>query len=199
MGAGRGRRSARRGASPSLLRARASLSRSPSSLELHADAPLVLQHAIACRVTDSWDASFHSSLNQPIKLVTAHDTRLSTGNVLSHAAANAIDAVAYLDMSGSRPPLSYFGPEAADPPYLLTGLSVFLSHEPCLLCAMSLLHSRIKALYYIKRAPGAGGAGSLYSVHEDGGLNHRFEVWEWTGPSDGGMGKGRGEELRLDP
>ncbi|KPV73499.1 uncharacterized protein RHOBADRAFT_54718 [Rhodotorula graminis WP1] len=157
------------------------------------------EHAIACRVTDSWDASFHSSLNQPIKLVTAHDTRLSTGNVLSHAAANAIDAVAYLDMSGSRPPLSYFGPEAADPPYLLTGLSVFLSHEPCLLCAMSLLHSRIKALYYIKRAPGAGGAGSLYSVHEDGGLNHRFEVWEWTGPSDGGMGKGRGEELRLDP
>ncbi|TNY20591.1 hypothetical protein DMC30DRAFT_352104 [Rhodotorula diobovata] len=132
-------------------------------------------------------------------LVTAHDTRLSTGNVLSHAAANAIDAVAYLDMSGSRPPLTYFGPEAADPPYLLTGLSVFLSHEPCLLCAMSLLHSRIKALYYVKRAPGAGGAGSLYSVHEDGGLNHRFEVWEWTGPSDGGMGKGRGEELRLDP
>ncbi|GAA6053298.1 hypothetical protein JCM3770_006672 [Rhodotorula araucariae] len=157
------------------------------------------EHAIACRVTDSWDASFHTSLNPPIKLVTAHDTRVSTGNVLSHAAANAIDAVAYLDMSGSRPPLSYFGPEAADPPYLLTGLTVFLSHEPCLLCAMSLLHSRIKALYYVKRAPGAGGAGSLYSVHEDGGLNHRFEVWEWTGPSDGGMGLGRGEELRLDP
>ncbi|BGP42350.1 tRNA-specific adenosine deaminase subunit tad3 [Rhodotorula kratochvilovae] len=157
------------------------------------------EHPIACRVTDSWDASFHTSLNPPIKLVTAHDTRVSTGNVLSHAAANAIDAVAYLDMSGSRPPLSYFGPEAADPPYLLTGLTVFLSHEPCLLCAMSLLHSRIKALFFVKRAPGAGGAGSLYSVHEDGGLNHRFEVWEWTGPSDGGMGVGRGEELRLDP
>ncbi|GAA6006657.1 Tad3p [Rhodotorula paludigena] len=157
------------------------------------------EHPIACRVTDSWSADFHTSLHTPLKLVTAHDTRLSTGNVLSHAASNAIDAVAVLDLQGGRPPLHLFGPDAANPPYLLTGLTVFLSHEPCLLCAMSLLHSRIKQLYYIKRAPGAGGCGSLYSVHEDGGLNHRFEVWEWDGAQIGGIGVGQDDELRLDP
>ncbi|KAJ8293198.1 tRNA-specific adenosine deaminase subunit tad3 [Rhodotorula toruloides] len=157
------------------------------------------EHPIACRITDSWSSPFHNSLRPPVSLVTAHDTRLSTGNVLTHAASNAIDAVAYLDLQGGRPPPSAFCPDSAQPPYLLTGLTVFLSHEPCLLCSMSLLHSRIKNLFFIKRAPGAGGCGSLYSVHEDGGLNHRFEVWEWKGGRDGGIGVGAGENLRLDP
>ncbi|TKA55697.1 hypothetical protein B0A53_02833 [Rhodotorula sp. CCFEE 5036] len=157
------------------------------------------EHPIACRVTDSWYPGFHTSLRPPVTLVTAHDTRASTGNVLTHAASNAIDAVAYLDCQGARPAASVLSPETAFPPYLLTGLSVFLSHEPCLLCAMSLLHSRIKNLFYIKAAPGAGGCGSLYSVHEDRGLNHRFEVYEWDGGDFEGIGAGLQGELRLDP
>lgn len=62
---------------------------------------------------------------------------------------------------------------------------------------MSLLHSRIKELYYVKKAPGSGGCGSLYRVHEDGGLNHRYEVWEFKG-EDKEIGKGI-EQLKLDP
>lgn len=150
-------------------------------------------------MTDSWCTGFHTSLHPPVTLVTAHDTRVSTGNVLTHAASNAIDAVAYLDCQGGRPDPALLSPETAVPPYLLTGLSVFLSHEPCLLCAMSLLHSRVKNLFYIKRAPGAGGCGSLYSVHEDRGLNHRFEVYEWDGGDFEGIGTGLQCELRLDP
>ncbi|GAA6041353.1 hypothetical protein JCM8097_007680 [Rhodosporidiobolus ruineniae] len=157
------------------------------------------EHPIACHVTDSWSSGFHHSLRRPLNLVNAFDTRKTTGNVLAHAACNAIDAIGVLDLHGGRPPAHLFSPDAADPPYLLTGLSIFMSHEPCLLCAMSLLHSRIKNLFYIKRAPGAGGCGSLYNVHEDGGLNHRFEVWEWTGPTDRGMAVGEGEVVRCDP
>ncbi|BGP18724.1 hypothetical protein JCM10213_009203 [Rhodosporidiobolus nylandii] len=157
------------------------------------------EHPIACQVTDSWYPGFHNSFRRPLVLANTFDTRKTTGNVLAHAACNAIDAVGILDLHGGRPPLELFNPEAADPPYLLTGLTVFISHEPCLLCAMSLLHSRIKQLYYVKRAPGAGGCGSLYNVHEDGGLNHRYEVWEWVGPTDRGMGVGDGEALRCDP
>ncbi|GAA5824005.1 hypothetical protein JCM11251_003376 [Rhodosporidiobolus azoricus] len=158
------------------------------------------EHPIACHVTDSWAPGFHTSLKRPVTLVNAADTRKSTGNVLAHAACNAIDAIGVLDLHGGRPPIQHLSPDSADPPYLLTGLTVFMSHEPCLLCAMSLLHSRIKQLYYIKRAPGAGGCGSLYNVHEDGGLNHRFEVWEWAGETpDGGIGSGKGEDLRCDP
>jgi len=152
------------------------------------------QHPIACHVTDSWSPTYHSSLRPPATLVTAFDTRLSTSNCLSHAACNAIDAISVLDLHNARPKLS---PEAFDPPYVLTGLTVFISHEPCLLCAMSLLHSRIKELYYVKKAPGSGGCGSLYRVHEDGGLNHRYEVWEFKG-EDKEIGKGI-EQLKLDP
>ncbi|GAA5992085.1 hypothetical protein JCM11641_002534 [Rhodosporidiobolus odoratus] len=157
------------------------------------------EYPIACHVTDSWYPGFHGSFNRPITLVNTFDTRKSTGNTLAHAACNAIDAVGILDLHDGRPELARFSPDAADPPYLLTGLSVFMSHEPCLLCAMSLLHSRIKSLYFMKPAPGAGGCGSLYNVHEDGGLNHRFEVWEWIGPKDRGMAIGAGETLSCDP
>ncbi|GAA5904845.1 hypothetical protein JCM6882_003221 [Rhodosporidiobolus microsporus] len=160
------------------------------------------EHPISCHVTDSWSPGFHTSLRRPVTLVNAADTRKSTGNVLAHAACNAIDAIGVLDLHDGRPSLELLSPESADPPYLLTGLTVFMSHEPCLLCAMSLLHSRIRQLYYIKRAPGAGGCGSLYNVHEDGGLNHRFEVWEWageTGVEAGGVGVGAGECVRCDP
>ncbi|GAA5845807.1 hypothetical protein JCM3766R1_000321 [Sporobolomyces carnicolor] len=156
------------------------------------------EHPIACHVTDSWCPGYHSSVRPPATLVHAFDTRTSTTNCLAHAAANAIDAVAALDLHRARPELS---PDAVDPPYVLTGLTVFTSHEPCLMCAMSLLHSRISQLYYVKTAPGSGGCGSLYKVHEDGGLNHRYEVWEWI--DDDGKGAptlGRGiRELEIDP
>jgi hypothetical protein len=32
--------------------------------------------------------------------------------------------------------------------YLCTGYDVYLSKEPCLMCAMSLIHSRIRRLFY---------------------------------------------------
>ena len=154
------------------------------------------QHPIACHVTDTFNPSVHSPSSLPQTLVHAHDTRRSTHNILSHAAANAIDAVAILDRQGLRDaPLLPSLPA----PYLLTGQTVFISHEPCLLCSMSLLHSRIAQLYYVKRSAGSGGCGSVYSVHEDGGLNHRFEVWEWKGDEGGKVRIGEGLDLLLDP
>ncbi|GAA6009764.1 hypothetical protein JCM11491_001090 [Sporobolomyces phaffii] len=159
------------------------------------------EHPIACHVTDSWSPGYHSSRLAPATLVTSHDTRRSTNNCLSHACANAIDAVSVLDLNRARPKL---GPSAVDPPYVLTGLTVFVSHEPCLLCAMSLLHSRIAQLVFVTPAPASGGCGSVYKVHEDGGLNHRYEVWEWNKDTQRGRGTasqvGKGiEPLELDP
>lgn len=149
------------------------------------------ENPIACHVTDTYNPDVHSASNLPKTLVRAHDTRRSTDNCLSHAASNAIDAVAVLDRQNLRGPALL--PDLP-PPYLLTGQTVFMSHEPCLLCSMSLLHSRIAQLFYIKKSPGSGGCGSVYSVHEDGGLNHRFEVWQWRG----GEGMGEGLDVMLD-
>ncbi|KAK4051644.1 tRNA-specific adenosine deaminase subunit tad3 [Microbotryomycetes sp. JL201] len=147
---------------------------------------------VACHVTDSFHPLVHGPGKMPKTIVRAIDTRQSTGNCLCHAACNAIDAVAILDRQNLRgSPLLPDMPV----PYLLTGLTVFMSHEPCLLCSMSLMHSRIANLFYLKSSPGSGGLGSLFSVHEDGGLNHKFEVWKWRG----GGNLGAGLDVRIDP
>lgn len=82
-----------------------------------------------------------------------------------------------------------------DQDYLLTTLSLFITHEPCAHCCMALVHSRVKAVYFLLPSPGAGGCcganqvrpciggedGGPYALQEERGLNHRFEVWRWVG------------------
>jgi len=108
-------------------------------------------------------------------LAEAVDERISTGNLLCHSVSRVIDAVAAIDRVNGR-----VIPGQA-PPYLLSGLSLFTTHEPCLMCSMSLLHSRIAVVYYVRQSLHAGGLGSVYKVHEDKGLNHKFEAWQWLG------------------
>ncbi|SCZ98046.1 BZ3500_MvSof-1268-A1-R1_Chr3-3g06540 [Microbotryum saponariae] len=151
------------------------------------------EQPIACHVTESFDPEIHSPTNLPNRLSSAHDTRFSTSNPLLHAIPNLIDSVAQMDRQNLRPRSSN---PSSTPPYLLTGMTLFISHEPCLMCSMALLHSRIANVYYIRKAPGSGGCGSVFAVQEGEGLNHKFEVWEWRGE---GGGIGEGLEVELDP
>lgn len=121
-------------------------------------------------------------------LAEAIDKRTSTGNLLCHSVSHVIDAVAAIDRRNGRLV------EGQPPPYLLSGLSLFTTHEPCLMCSMSLLHSRIAVVYYLRKSPHAGGLGSVYQVHEDKGLNHKFQAWHWTAE---GLAEGRC--LEVDP
>ncbi|PWN33819.1 uncharacterized protein FA14DRAFT_161488 [Meira miltonrushii] len=84
--------------------------------------------------------------------------------------------------------------------YLLNNLSLFITHEPCVHCCMALVHSRVRAIYFIQPSPYAGGCcgsgmessrqckfaqdGGPYAVQEQQGLNHRFDVWRWVGNDD---------------
>ncbi len=58
----------------------------------------------------------------------------------------------------------------------LSDCSVYVTLEPCLMCAGLMYQARIKRCIYGAKDPKAGALGSLYSVHEDARLNHRFEV-----------------------
>jgi tRNA-specific adenosine deaminase 3 len=62
-------------------------------------------------------------------------------------------------------------------PYLATGYDLCLTFEPCIMCAMALLHSRIHRVFYIKPRPERGGLGSVYSLHQHPALNHHFSVY----------------------
>lgn len=63
--------------------------------------------------------------------------------------------------------------------YICTGCDVFITHEPCMMCGMALLHSRVRRVFYC--CPNRQGAlGSVTKLHTLPGINHRYEVFTVT-------------------
>jgi len=58
----------------------------------------------------------------------------------------------------------------------LSDCTVYVTLEPCLMCAGLMLQARIARCVYGAADPKAGALGTLYHVHEDTRLNHTFEV-----------------------
>lgn len=133
-----------------------------------------------------------SLLSQPF---TAKDTRISTGHPLRHAAMNIIRTIADwraksspTDLlpdsakSATSPPDGSLGisePSCNGTNYLLTGLTLFITHEPCIMCSMALLHSRVKEVFYIVPMPQTGGCGGSACLPALKGVNHRYSIAHW--------------------
>ena len=60
--------------------------------------------------------------------------------------------------------------------YRLLGCSLYVTLEPCAMCAGAILHARIARLIYAAADPKAGACGSVLSVMNFPALNHRAEV-----------------------
>ena len=58
----------------------------------------------------------------------------------------------------------------------LPDCTVYVTLEPCIMCAGLMHQARIGRCVYGAADPKAGALGSLYAVHEDERLNHRFEA-----------------------
>lgn len=58
----------------------------------------------------------------------------------------------------------------------LTGCDMYLTLEPCPMCAGALVQARIRTLYLGAADPKAGAAGSLMNIPEDGRFNHKVKV-----------------------
>ena len=58
----------------------------------------------------------------------------------------------------------------------LTGCTVYVTLEPCLMCAGLMVNARVDACVYGAPDPKGGALGTLYDVSHDPRLNHEFEV-----------------------
>jgi tRNA(adenine34) deaminase len=58
----------------------------------------------------------------------------------------------------------------------LDGCSVYVTLEPCVMCAGAMVLARVEHLVYAAPDPKAGAVRSLYNVADDTRLNHRIAV-----------------------
>ncbi|KAG6850733.1 hypothetical protein H0H93_009356 [Arthromyces matolae] len=145
---------------------------------------------IAAHVAASYSKMASSSLS-----FTAFDTRRTTSHPLRHAVMNVVRKMADYQASSSTPmrvptpllpssPGRVAGELGIDEPrngsnYLLTSLTIFTTHEPCIMCCMALTHSRVKEVVYLHKMPRTGGCGGAVCIPTLKGVNHRFGISKW--------------------
>lgn len=59
--------------------------------------------------------------------------------------------------------------------YRLLGTTLYVTLEPCAMCAGAMVHARVRRLVYAATDPRAGAAGSVFNIVQHTALNHRLE------------------------
>lgn len=71
--------------------------------------------------------------------------------------------------------------------YRLTGCTLYVTIEPCVMCAGAIMHARIARLVYGARDPKTGACGSVVDLFADQRLNHHTEVTEGVLAGESGI------------
>lgn len=61
--------------------------------------------------------------------------------------------------------------------YKLNDCDIYVTVEPCIMCAGAILNARIKNLFFSVYEPKFGACGSLYNLVEEGKYNHKTKVF----------------------
>lgn len=62
--------------------------------------------------------------------------------------------------------------------YRLPGTTLYVTLEPCAMCAMAMIHARVARVVFAARDPKTGAAGSVFDLLVDPRHNHRVDVVE---------------------
>ena len=65
-------------------------------------------------------------------------------------------------------------------PYLCTGYDCYTVHEPCAMCAMALVHTRISRVIYCVPDLQHGALGGSFRLHGQKSLNHHYQVYRFV-------------------
>lgn len=82
----------------------------------------------------------------------------------------AIDPTAHAEIVALRAAAASIGN------YRLTGATLYVTVEPCLMCVGAMIHARIGLVVFGAAEPRGGALVSAVRAHETPGLNHRLEV-----------------------
>jgi len=80
------------------------------------------------------------------------------------------DATAHAEM------LALTQAEAAVSDWRLTGCDLYVTKEPCVMCAGAIVHTRVRRVVFGCADARAGAAGSLMNLLQQPALNHRCEI-----------------------
>jgi tRNA(adenine34) deaminase len=92
-------------------------------------------------------------------LAVAHNERVTGNDPTAHAEVLALRRAA-----------------AALGSWRLTDADLYVTMEPCPMCAGAIVNARVRRLFYGCHDPKAGAVRSLYQLLDDRRLNHRVEV-----------------------
>lgn len=92
-------------------------------------------------------------------VASAYNLREATHNPLGHAEMLLVQQLA-----------------ADNQRWRLTDVTIYVTCEPCVMCAGALWQARIKRVVFGCTDPKGGAMGSLYQIHADTRLNHRIDV-----------------------
>lgn len=146
------------------------------------------------------------------------DEKFTNGNAMAHSVMRAIAMIAHktktngqlvLDDSSIATDEAFFaslpltdleklvyGQATVEPDaYLCLDLDFYVTHEPCLMCTMALLHSRVGRIVFGTQMTSSGGLlaerdrsashqGLEYGLFWRSELNWKCLVWQWIGKED---------------
>ena len=104
----------------------------------------------------------------PIGAVVVHD-----GAIIAHGQNSVIrtsDPTAHAEIVAMRHAANMLGN------YRLVGCTIYVTPEPCAMCAGAMIHARIDRLVYGTPDPKAGACGSVLSVLNHPQLNHQMQL-----------------------
>lgn len=119
----------------------------------------------------------------PIGAVIVHDAAIIAQG--QNSVIRTSDPTAHAEVVALRHAAAILGN------YRLNGCTVYVTKEPCAMCAGAMIHARIDRLVYAAADPKAGACGSVLSVLNHPQLNHRMQVRQ------GVMGEECAELLRV--
>jgi tRNA(adenine34) deaminase len=112
----------------------------------------------------------------PIGAVVVHDGAIiATGQ---NRVLRDVDPTAHAEIVAMRATATALGN------YRLSGCTLYVTLEPCAMCAGAMIHARLARLVFAAADPKAGAAGSVLSVLNHPQLNHQMQVEQGIGAEE---------------